>query len=85
MMNRLFRSISRLGPVMGDIVVSAAGCFVFTRGFRLVALSEEEPDRESPVHGTVRSPRLFAGIGAAILVLVFISSEALVTVVALRH
>jgi hypothetical protein len=85
MMNRFLRSISRLGPVMGDLVASAAGCFVFTRGFRLVAMGEEESGTESPVHGKVRSPKLLAGIGAAIFLLFFIASETLATVVALRH
>jgi hypothetical protein len=85
MMNHFLRGISRLGPVMGDLAASAVGCFVFTRGFRLVARGEEESDRESHGHGKVRHPKLLAGIGAAIFLLFFIASEALATVVALRH
>lgn len=85
MMNRFLRSISRLGPVLGDLVASAAGCFVFTRGFQLVAINEEKSDTAQPVHGNIRSPKLLAGIGAAIFLLFFIASEALAAVVALRH
>lgn len=84
-MNHILRRIATLGPVMGDLVASAAGCFVFSRGFRLVAMDEEDSDTESSVHGEGRSPRLLAGIGAAIFLLVFIAGEALAAVVALRR
>jgi hypothetical protein len=85
MSNYILRRIASLGPVMGDLVASAAACFVFTRGFRLVAMDEEDSDTESPVHGKGTSPKLLAGIGAAIFLLVFIASEALAAVVALRR
>lgn len=85
MMNRFLRSISRLGPLLGDLVASAAGCFVFTRGFQLVTIDEEKPDTEPPVDRDVGSPKLLVGIGAAFFLLAFITSEALAAVVALRH
>jgi hypothetical protein len=48
-------------------------------------MDEEDSDTESPVHGKGTSPKLLAGIGAAIFLLVFIASEALAAVVALRR
>jgi hypothetical protein len=44
MMCSHIRRILKLGLLMGDMVVSAAGCFVFMRGFRVVAMGQERPD-----------------------------------------
>lgn len=41
MMSTYVRRILKLGPLMGDMVVSAAGCFVFMRGFRVLAMGQE--------------------------------------------
>jgi len=84
-MSSLVRRVSKLGPLMGDLVVSAAGCFAFMRGFRLVAMDKEESDAGAAPRADGRSPKLLAGIGAALFLLAFVASEALATIGALRH
>ena len=36
-MGPLLRRILKIGPIVGYLVASAAGCFVFTPGFQLIA------------------------------------------------
>jgi hypothetical protein len=85
MKNNFLGRIAELGLYIGGMVVSAAGCFVFMRGFRLVATGKEEAATRS----SIRAPRMYrkplVGVGAALFLLVFITSEALATVRALRH
>jgi hypothetical protein len=85
MKSHILHRISKLGPILGDLAASATGCFVFTRGFRLVAMDERGSDTGSPMRVVGTSPKLLAGIGAAIFLIAFVTSEALATVVALRH
>lgn len=85
MMSTYVRRILKLGPLMGDMVVSAAGCFVFMRGFRVVAMGQERPDTRSSMRAVGRFTKPFTGIGAALFLLAFVASEAAATVVALRH
>ena len=85
MISRFLRPISTLGLSVGNLVASATGCFVFTRGFRLVARNEEESHSALPVHDNDGPSKPLAGIGAAFLLLTFISSEAVATVLALRR
>lgn len=85
MTSHFLRRISKFGQIMGNLVASAVGCFAFTPGFRMVARDEEGSKTESPVRVESGSPVLSIGIGAAIFLMVFIASEALATVVALRH
>jgi hypothetical protein len=84
MMNPLLGRILRLGPPARDVFVSAVGCFVMTRGFRLV-VTDEGPKTASPhsVDETSRERR--AGIGAALFLLAFIASEAQLTLDAFRR
>lgn len=79
------RRILKLGPLMGDMAVSAAGCFVFIRGFRVVVLEQERPNARSSVRteGVPRMP--LVGISAALFLLAFVASEAAATVVALHR
>jgi hypothetical protein len=70
---------------MGNLAASAIGCFIFTPGFRLVAMDEKGSDADSSKRADGRSPSLSMGIGAAIFLMVFITSEALATIAALRH
>ena len=49
MMSNHIRRILKLGLLMGDMVVSAAGCFVFMRSFRVVTLGQEGPDARSSI------------------------------------
>jgi hypothetical protein len=85
MMSRFVRRILDLGPLMRDLFVSAAGCFVFTRGFRLAAMEKEGSDTVASIRAAGTSRKPLAGIGAALFLLGFIASEALVTIQALRH
>ena len=48
MMSCLLRRTLKVGPIVGCLVASAAGCFVFTRGFELIAKKGEESDMGSP-------------------------------------
>ena len=84
-MSSLVRRVSKLGPLMEDLVLSAAGCFAFMRGFRLVAMGKEESDAGASLRADGRSPKSLAGIGAALFLLAFVASEALATIGAFRH
>jgi hypothetical protein len=83
MMNSFVRRILKLGPLMWDLVVSTAGCFAFTRCFRLIAIGKEESDTGSSICVTSRFRKPSAGIGAALLLLAFIASEGLTMIGAL--
>jgi hypothetical protein len=85
MISHILGRISKLGPIMGSLVTSAVGCFVVRPGFRLGAMDEEGLDREVPGLADGRSLGLSIGIGAAIFLMVFIASEALATIAALRR
>jgi hypothetical protein len=85
MMASCLRRILKLGPLMGEFIVSATGCFAFMRDFRVVAMGQRRPDARSPVRIRGRFTMHFAGIGAALFLLAFIASEAAATIVALRH
>ena len=85
MMSSYIRRIRKLGPLMGEIVVSATGCFAWMRGFRLVAIKKNESDMAEPVRAAGTPRGQLAGIGAALFLLAFVASEAAAAVVALRH
>ena len=85
MMSSYIRRIRKLGPLMGDMAVSAAGCFVFIRGFRVAAMGQERPDARSSMRADGKATKPLAGMGAALFLLAFVASEAAAAVVALRH
>lgn len=85
MISSILRSASRLGLSVGNLIAAATGCFVFTRGFRLVVMNEEESHSALPILHDNGHRKSMAGIGAALLIVAFISSEAVATVVALRR
>ena len=85
MMSSHIRRILNLGLLMGDMAVSAAGYFVFVRGFRVVAMGQERPDARSSMRADGRPTKPLAGIGAALFLLAFVASEAAATVVSLRR
>ena len=85
MITHILGRISKLGPIMANLVASAIGCFVFRPGFRLFAMDGEGSDRELPMQTADRSRGLSIGIGAAIFLMIFIASEALATVAAFRR
>ena len=66
MTSHILRRISKFGPIMGNLVASAIGCFIFTPGFRLVAMDEKGSDADSSKRADGRSPGLSMGIDAAI-------------------
>jgi hypothetical protein len=80
MMNRFVRRVLELGSQMSRLLASAAGCFVFARGFRLVAMGEERsvPVTSNSVDGAPLRP--LAGIDAALFLLAFVTSEALLMI-----
>jgi hypothetical protein len=85
MMSHFLRRMLKLGPFMGDLAVSATGCFVFMRGFRAVAMGPEKPDARSSMRADGRPHKQLAGIGAALFLLAFVAGEAAATIVALRR
>jgi hypothetical protein len=76
MMSSYMRRILKLGPLLGDMVVSATGCFSLMRGFRLVASKQESPGTRSPMRADGRSTNPLTGFGAAIFLLALVASEA---------
>lgn len=84
-MSHLLRRTLKFGPTMRYLVASAAGCFVLTRGYKLIAKDGEESDTGSPLRVVGRSLQRWAGMDAAFFLLAFITSEALMTIMALRR
>jgi hypothetical protein len=80
MMNSFAGRFLKLGPLARDLFVSAAGSFAFTRCFRLIAIGREESDTGSSIRVAGPSRKPLAGIGAALFLLAFITSEALATI-----
>lgn len=85
MMNSFAGRILKLGPLSRDLFVSAAGCFAFTRCFRLIAIGQEGSDTGSSISFASPSRKPWAGIGAALFLLAFVTSEAFATIRALGH
>ena len=84
-MSPFMRRILKLGPFMGNMAVSAAGCFALMRGFRLLAAEEKGSGTAGSVRAAGTPRKQLAGIGAALFLLAFVASEAAATVVALRR
>jgi hypothetical protein len=80
MMNSFPGRILKLGQLSRDLFVSAAGSFAFTRRFRPVAIGKEGSDTGSSICFAVRSRKPLAGIGAALFLLAFVTSEALAAI-----
>jgi hypothetical protein len=85
MISHLLRSTRKVGLIIRYLVASATGCFVFTRGFQLIAKDGEESDMGLPSRVVGRSPKLWAGMDGALFLMAFITSEALMTIMALRR
>jgi hypothetical protein len=85
MANRFVGRIRKLGLLMRSLLSIAARSFVFARGFRLVAMGEERtnPLASIRVDGALRKP--LAGIGAALFLLAFVTSDALVMIRVFCH
>jgi hypothetical protein len=74
-----------LGLIIGSLVGSVAGCFFFTRGFQLIAMDEVGSTTAPALRVVNGSTKLWAGMDAALFLMAFIASEALITIMALRH
>jgi hypothetical protein len=85
MMSSYMGRIRKLGPLVGDMVASATGCFALVRGFRVAAVGQEKPDASSSMRADGKSAKPLEGIGAALFLLAFVASEAGATIVALRR
>jgi len=70
---------------MRYLIASASGSFAFTHGFQLIEKDGEGKNRGVPSRVVGRSPRSWAGKGAALLVMAFIASQALMTILVLHR
>ena len=85
MISHFMRRMLKLGPFMGDLAVSATGCFALTRGIRPLAIEEEGSDTAGSVRAAGTPRKQLAGIGAALFLLAFVASETAATIVAFRR
>jgi len=85
MMSGLLHRTLKVGLSFGYLVASVAGCFLFTRGFRLIAMDDAGSSALSPVRVAHRPPKLWAGMDKALFLMAFVASEALITIMALRR
>jgi hypothetical protein len=85
MMNSFAQSISRLGSFTKDLVASAAGCFLFMPGFRLVTAEDRRAETPSTEQNADKSQERLAGAVVAFFLLSFIASEAVAMIRALGH
>jgi hypothetical protein len=85
MMNSSMRRIFDLGRTLGILMASAAGCFAFMPGFRLLSIGEQVSSTKSSICVQDMSLRPLAGISGALFLLAFVASEALATLAAFRH
>jgi hypothetical protein len=70
---------------MWDLCVSSVGCFVFTSGFRSFAMGKERSETGASIRAVSPARKPLAGIIAALLLLGFVTTEALATIQALGH
>lgn len=83
MMNRFVRRALKLGSQISRLLASAAGCFVFARGFRLVAMGEKGGDSMVSIRVDGAPHKRLAGIDAVPILLAFATCGALVKIQAL--
>jgi hypothetical protein len=70
---------------MWNICAFSVGYFVFTTAFRSFATEQEGSETGSPIRAVGPPRETLAGIGAALFLLSFVTTEALATVRALVH
>jgi hypothetical protein len=85
MINSFVSRRVRARSFAGDLIVSAAGCFLFMPAFRTLTAGSDRSDLRLSAWNTAASPRPLAGVYAAFFLLSFIASEALATIRALGH
>ncbi len=52
-MNGLVNCVYKIGSPLWNLFLSTAGCFVFTRGYGLVAIGKEGPGAVASIRGPV--------------------------------
>jgi hypothetical protein len=82
MMSRCEGRILEIGQLVWKLCAIAVGCFVFMRGFRLIA-SEEESSVGSSILVDGAPGKSWAGIGVPLLLLTFVTNEAVMMIQAL--
>ena len=80
MMNMLIRRISILSQPMWNVIVSAVGGFVFIQGLRPFAVRCSGSGTAASLFAAATSSKLLAGSSAAVFLLAFIASEAMVAI-----
>jgi hypothetical protein len=85
MMNRSVRHILKLGPLLQDLCVSSVGCFVFTSDFRSFAIEKEGSETGNSIRAVGPARKSLADIGAAMLILAFVASDALAAIRTFTH
>jgi divalent metal cation (Fe/Co/Zn/Cd) transporter len=83
MMNRCADRILKLGSLVGNLCVTFVGGFIFLHSFRLVTSEDEESAAASSIPDDGMPAKPLAGIGAALLLLTFVTNEAVVMIRAL--
>ncbi len=63
-MNGLVSCVHKIGSPMWNLFLSTAGCFVFTRGYGLVAPGREGPGAVALTRATVTRRTPFADVDA---------------------
>jgi hypothetical protein len=85
MSSRFVRCILKPGPLMWDLIVSAAGGFVLMRGFSLVTTRRTGSNTAGSMRAAGKSRKPLVAVGAALFLLAFVASEALAMFGAFRH
>ena len=82
-MNFVVDRILKFGSPLSIVLASTAGCFVLMRGSRLIARESDASDSAVSMRTDDRSNKPLAGISAALFLMTFVASEALVMIRAL--
>jgi hypothetical protein len=85
MKSRFVRRILKLGPLMWNLVVSTAGCFVLISGFSQVTTKRPGSYKAESVRAAGKSRKPLVAVGAALFLLAFVASEALAMLGVFRH
>jgi hypothetical protein len=83
MMNSLVERILKSGSPLSIVLASSTGCFVLMRGSRLIAMESDGSDSSVSLRTDDRLSRPLAGLSAALFLMAFAASEALVMIRAL--
>lgn len=85
MINSVVSRVVGVRSFTADMIASAAGCFLFMPGFRILTTRNDGSDTLSSLRNAASSPEPLTGAYAAFFLMSFIASEALATIRALGH